>query len=73
MSPESMRICVEGGNFGAKTSSKWYLRGEMRIHLFIESPEKDIRIMSGTDSIQRIKGRESGVFRVVLESQAYLS
>lgn len=56
MSPESMRICVEGGNFGAKTFSKWYLRGEMRIHLFIESPEKDIRIMSRTDSIQRIKG-----------------
>lgn len=36
MSPVLINACMEWLNFGAKTFSKQYLRGEMRIHLFIE-------------------------------------
>lgn len=55
MSPESMRICMDGVKFWAGTFSKWYLRGKMSTHLLIESSAKDIIIMPGTDSIQRIR------------------
>lgn len=79
MSPESMRICMDGVKFGAETFSKWYLRGKMRTHLLIGSSEKDIRIMSGTDSIQRIREGSQGSLGLCLNlkpssasSQAYL-
>lgn len=60
MSPESIRICMDGVKFWAETLSKWSLRGKMRTHLLIESSEKDIVIMSGTDSIQRIREGSRG-------------
>lgn len=61
MSPESMRICMDGVKLWAETFSKWYLRGKMRTHLLIGSSEKDIIIMSGTDSIQRIREGSRGL------------
>ena len=60
MSPESIRICMDGVKFWAETLSKWSLRGKMRTHLLIESSEKDIVIMSRTDSIQRIREGSRG-------------
>lgn len=60
MSPESICVCMDGVKFWAETLSKWSLRGKMRTHLLIESSEKDIVIMSGTDSIQRIRKGSRG-------------